>query len=449
MARMFGTDGVRGVAGSELTIELATQLGQAGAYVLTKEQEHQPTIIVGCDTRISGGMLASALMAGICSVGANAIYVGVVPTPAIAYLTRKHKVDAGVVISASHNPMEFNGIKFFNGDGYKLSDALEDEIEALIHSNMDGVTLPTGSGVGRIDYRFDLKDEYVEFMKKCVPVDLKGLKIVVDCAEGASYYTSVRTLEDLGANLIPIHITPDGTNINANCGSTHMDELQARVVYEKADLGIAFDGDADRMLAVDENGKMVDGDQLMAICGNYMKEKGTLKKNTIVVTVMTNLGFTLMGEEKGIHVEKTRVGDRYVLENMLQNGYNIGGEQSGHIIFLDDNTTGDGLLSALHLLQVMVETGRKLSDLAAVMEVLPQALVNAKVPNHKKDKFMEYAEISDAIKKVEERFGGEGRVLIRPSGTEPLVRVMIEGKNQEEIDSEAKKLADLITKIML
>lgn len=449
MARMFGTDGVRGVAGSELTIELATQLGQAGAYVLTKEQEHQPTIIVGCDTRISGGMLASALMAGICSVGANAIYVGVVPTPAIAYLTRKHKVDAGVVISASHNPMEFNGIKFFNGDGYKLSDALEDEIEALIHSNMDGVTLPTGSGVGRIDYRFDLKDEYVEFMKKCVPVDLKGLKIVVDCAEGASYYTSVRTLEDLGANLIPIHITPDGTNINANCGSTHMDELQARVVYEKADLGIAFDGDADRMLAVDESGKMVDGDQLMAICGNYMKEKGTLKKNTIVVTVMTNLGFTLMGEEKGIHVEKTRVGDRYVLENMLQNGYNIGGEQSGHIIFLDDNTTGDGLLSALHLLQVMVETGRKLSDLAAVMEVLPQALVNAKVPNHKKDKFMEYAEISDAIKKVEERFGGEGRVLIRPSGTEPLVRVMIEGKNQEEIDSEAKKLADLITKIML
>lgn len=446
---MFGTDGVRGVAGSELTIELATQLGQAGAYVLTKEQEHQPTIIVGCDTRISGGMLASALMAGICSVGANAIYVGVVPTPAIAYLTRKHKVDAGVVISASHNPMEFNGIKLFNGDGYKLSDALEDEIEALIHSNMDGVTLPTGSGVGRIDYRFDLKDEYVEFMKKCVPVDLKGLKIVVDCAEGASYYTSVRTLEDLGANLIPIHITPDGTNINANCGSTHMDELQARVVYEKADLGIAFDGDADRMLAVDENGKMVDGDQLMAICGNYMKEKGTLKKNTIVVTVMTNLGFTLMGEEKGIHVEKTRVGDRYVLENMLQNGYNIGGEQSGHIIFLDDNTTGDGLLSALHLLQVMVETGRKLSDLAAVMEVLPQALVNAKVPNHKKDKFMEYAEIADAIKKVEERFGGEGRVLIRPSGTEPLVRVMIEGKNQKEIDSEAKKLADLITKIML
>lgn len=449
MSRMFGTDGVRGVAGAELTIELATKLGQAGAYVLTKEQEHQPTLIVGCDTRISGGMLANALMAGICSVGANAIYVGVMPTPAIAYLTRKHKVDAGVVISASHNPMEFNGIKFFNGDGYKLSDALEDEIEELIRNNMKDVVLPIGSGVGRIDYRFDLRDEYVEFMKKCVPVDLKGMKIVIDCAEGASYYTSVKTLKDLGADLVAIHTKPDGTNINANCGSTHMEELQARVVYEKADVGLAFDGDADRMLAVDEKGNLVDGDQLMAICGCHMKKKGTLKKNTIVVTVMTNLGFSLMGEREGIHVEKTKVGDRYVLENMLENGYNIGGEQSGHIIFLDDNTTGDGLLSGLHLLQVMKETGRKLSELAEVMEVLPQALVNAKVPNHKKEKFMEYTEIAEAIKALEDKFNGEGRVLIRPSGTEPLVRVMIEGKNQSEIEEEAQKLAELITNTML
>lgn len=449
MSRMFGTDGVRGVAGAELTIELATKLGQAGAYVLTKEQEHQPTLIVGCDTRISGGMLANALMAGICSVGANAIYVGVMPTPAIAYLTRKHKVDAGVVISASHNPMEFNGIKFFNGDGYKLSDALEDEIEELIRNNMKDVVLPIGSGVGRIDYRFDLRDEYVEFMKKCVPVDLTGMKIVVDCAEGASHYTSVKTLKDLGANLVAIHTKPDGTNINANCGSTHMEELQARVVYEKADVGLAFDGDADRMLAVDEKGNLVDGDQLMAICGCHMKKKGTLKKNTIVVTVMTNLGFSLMGEREGIHVEKTKVGDRYVLENMLENGYNIGGEQSGHIIFLDDNTTGDGLLSGLHLLQVMKETGRKLSELAEVMEILPQALVNAKVPNHKKEKFMEYTEIAEAIKALEEKFNGEGRVLIRPSGTEPLVRVMIEGKNQSEIEEEAQKLAELITNTML
>ena len=443
MARMFGTDGVRGVAGSELTIELATKLGQAGAYVLTKEQEHQATIIVGCDTRISGGMLASALMAGICSV------VGVMPTPAIAYLTRKHKVDAGVVISASHNPMEFNGIKFFNGEGYKLPDEMEDEIEALIKNNMKDVVLPIGSGVGKIDYRFDLRDEYVKFMEKCVPVDLKGMKIVVDCAEGASHYTSVKTLTDLGADLVAIHTDPDGTNINSNCGSTHMDELKARVVYEKAAVGLAFDGDADRMLAVDEHGNVVDGDQIMAICGNYMKSKGTLKKDTIVVTVMTNLGFTLMGQKEGIHVEKTKVGDRYVLENMRKNGYNIGGEQSGHVIFLDDNTTGDGLLSALHLLEVMVNTGKPLSELAEIMEVLPQALVNAKVPNHKKEKFMEYQEIADAVADVEKKFKGEGRVLIRPSGTEPLVRVMIEGKDQKVIDEEARKLAELITKIML
>ncbi|MFR8813088.1 MAG: phosphoglucosamine mutase [Lachnospiraceae bacterium] len=449
MGRLFGTDGVRGVAGSELTIELATKLGQAGAYVLTKEQAHKPTIIVGCDTRISGGMLASALMSGICSVGANAIFAGVMPTPAIAYLTRKHKVDAGVVISASHNPMEFNGIKFFNGDGYKLSDALEDEIEALIANDMKDITLPTGSEIGKIEYRFDLIREYIDFMKKTVPVDLTGMKIVIDCAEGASYKTSVETLRELGAELVAIHTNPDGTNINSNCGSTHMEELQARVVYEKAAVGLAFDGDADRMLAVDENGKVVDGDEIMAICANYMKEKGTLKKDTVVVTVMSNLGFTLMGQERNLHIEKTKVGDRYVLENMLANGYNLGGEQSGHVIFLDDNTTGDGLLSALHLLQVMVDTGKPLSELAQVMEVLPQALVNAKVPNHKKESFMEYPEIAGAIAELEEKFAGEGRVLIRPSGTEPLVRVMIEGKNQTQIEEEAKKLAELIMNTML
>ncbi len=449
MGRLFGTDGVRGVAGSELTIGLATKLGQAGAYVLTKEQAHKPTIIVGCDTRISGGMLASALMAGICSVGADAIFAGVMPTPAIAYLTRKHKVDAGVVISASHNPMEFNGIKFFNGEGYKLSDALEDEIEALIANDMKDINLPIGSGIGKIEYRFDMIREYVDFMKKTVPVDLSGMKIVIDCAEGASYKTSVETLRELGADLVAIHTNPDGTNINSNCGSTHMEELQARVVYEKAALGLAFDGDADRMLAVDENGKMVDGDEIMAICANYMKEKGSLKQDTVVVTVMSNLGFTLMGQEKNLHIEKTKVGDRYVLENMLANGYNLGGEQSGHVIFLDDNTTGDGLLSALHLLQVMVDTGKPLSELAKVMEVLPQALVNAKVPNHKKESFMEYPEIASAVKELEDKFAGEGRVLIRPSGTEPLVRVMIEGKDQKQIEEEAKKLAELIMNTML
>ena len=319
----------------------------------------------------------------------------------------------------------------------------------MIRNDMEDVVFPIGPGIGRVEYRFDIVDEYIAFEKKTVPVDLSALKIVVDCAEGASSYTSVKTLKDLGANLIAIHTNPDGTNINSNCGSTHMDELCARVVSEKADIGIAFDGDADRMLAVDENGKLVDGDQIMAICGNFLKENGKLAKDTIVVTVMTNLGFSLMGEKQGIHVEKTKVGDRYVLENMLENGYNLGGEQSGHVIFLDDNTTGDGLLSALHLLQVMVATKKKLSELAQIMEVLPQALVNAKVPNHKKESYMEYSEIAEAIGELEKKFAGEGRVLIRPSGTEPLVRVMIEGKDQEVIQQEAKQLAELITRVML
>ena len=449
MARIFGTDGVRGVANKELTVELAMNLGKAGAYVLTKEKAHKPTILVGGDTRISGEMLANALMAGICSVGADAVYVGVVPTPAIAYLTRHYGYDAGVVISASHNPSEYNGIKFFNGDGYKLSDLLEDEIEEVMRMNSAELPMPVGGEVGHITYRYDAKDDYVRFACSLIDLDLSGLKIVVDTAEGASYYTAPKTLEGLGAKPVVIHNHPDGVNINRACGSTHMEELKKRVVEEGADLGIAFDGDADRMLAVDENGNMVDGDQIMAICGLYMRNQGRLKKDTVVATVMSNLGFFRMGEKEGINIVRTKVGDRYVLENMLENGYNIGGEQSGHIIFLDDNTTGDGLLSGLHLLQVMKETGRKLSELAEVMEVLPQALVNAKVPNHKKEKFMEYAEIAEAIKALEEKFNGEGRVLIRPSGTEPLVRVMIEGKNQSEIEEEAQKLAELITNTML
>lgn len=449
MARLFGTDGVRGVANEELTPLLAMQLGQAGAYVLAKENQHKPTIMVGCDTRISGDMLANALMAGVCSVGANAVYVGVVPTPAVAYLTKKYKVDAGVVISASHNPVEFNGIKFFDGNGYKLPDAVEDEIEALVKSGMDGVKFPIGSGVGKIKYRTDAREEYINHAIQSVNVDLSDLKIVVDCAEGASFYTSVEAMKELGAEVIAIHNNPDGTNINANCGSTHMEELMARVVYEKANIGLAFDGDADRLLAVDENGKLVDGDQIMAIVGNYMKSQGKLKLDTIVVTVMSNLGFFLMAEKNGITAEQTKVGDRYVLERMREIGASLGGEQSGHVIFLDENTTGDGLLSALHLLQVLVETGKPLSELAEVMEVLPQALVNAKVPNHKKDSYMEYPEIADAIAKLNDKFAGEGRVLIRPSGTEPLVRVMIEGKDQKMIDTEAKKLAELIQNCML
>lgn len=449
MGRMFGTDGVRGVANEELTPLLAMQLGQAGAYVLSRENNHKPTIMVGCDTRLSGDMLANALMAGACSVGANVVYLGILPTPAVAYLTNKYKVDAGVVISASHNPMEFNGIKFFDGSGYKLPDALEDEIEALIKSNMAGVSMPIGTGIGKIKYRTDAREEYINHDIKCVDVDLSGIKMVVDCAEGASSYTAVEAMQQLGATVIPIHNNPDGTNINAGCGSTHMDELRARVMAEKADIGVAFDGDADRFLAVDEKGNKIDGDQIMAIVGKHMKEKGQLKKNTIVATIMSNLGFFKMGEREHIRIDQTRVGDRYVLEHMKEIGANLGGEQSGHVIFLDENTTGDGLLTALHLLQVMVETKKPLSELSQVMTVMPQALENATVPNHKKEAYLDYPEIRDAIDQLEKEFAGNGRVLIRPSGTEPLVRVMIEGSDLEKITKEAKNLAVLIQRTVI
>ena len=444
MARIFGTDGVRGVANKELTVELAMNLGKAGAYVLTKENAHKPTILVGCDTRISGEMLANALMAGVCAVGANAVYAGVVPTPAIAYLTRKYNYDAGVVISASHNPAEYNGIKFFSKTGYKLSDRLEDEIEETLRMNSSELPMPLGDEVGKISYNYDLKDDYVDFAASLIDMDLSGLKIVLDTAEGAAYYTAESTLRKLGAEPIVIHNNPDGININRGCGSTHMEELREKVLEVGADIGIAFDGDADRMLAVDEKGNMIDGDQIMAICGLYMKNKGILKNDIIVATVMSNLGFFQMGVRENIHIEQTKVGDRYVLECMLKEGYNLGGEQSGHVIFLDENTTGDGLISALHLLQVVVESGKKVSELASVMTILPQALVNAKVSNRKKEYYMDNKNIADAIADFEKRFAGAGRVLIRPSGTEPLIRVMIEGNDQDFIDREAKALAKLI-----
>lgn len=444
MARLFGTDGVRGVANEELTPLLAMELGRAGAYVLACGQEKKPTILVGCDTRISGDMLANALMAGICSVGANAVYAGVMPTPAIAYLTKKHGYDAGVVISASHNPVEFNGIKFFDGEGFKLPDEVEDAIEKHINEGMTAIPSPTGTNIGKIEYNYDMRDEYVEHSMQAVPVDLSGKKIVLDCAEGASFYTSVETISRLGAEVIAIHNKPDGTNINKDCGSTHMEELREKVLETKADCGLAFDGDADRLLAVDEQGNMIDGDQIMAIVGNYLKQQGRLKGDNIVVTVMSNLGFTLMAKEQGIKMETTKVGDRYVLERMKEINASIGGEQSGHVIFLDENTTGDGLLSALHLLQVCVDTGKPLSELAKIMTVLPQALVNAPVANDKKHNFMDYPEIANAIAKLEDKYAGEGRVLIRPSGTEPKVRVMIEGKDKAMIDEDAKVLAGLI-----
>lgn len=444
MARIFGTDGVRGVANKELTVELAMSLGKAGAFVLTKENSHKPTILVGCDTRISGEMLANALMAGICSVGADAVYVGVVPTPAVAYLTRVKGYDAGVVISASHNPAEYNGIKFFSGTGYKLPDLLEDEIEETMRMNLAEFPMPLGGEVGRIIYDEDARDGYIDFAAGLIDMDLSGLKIVVDTANGAASTTAERVFEKLNATPIMIHNNPDGININQGCGSTHMEDLRQAVIANKADIGIAFDGDADRMLAVDEAGNMVEGDQIMAVCGLFMKEQGKLKKDTITATVMSNLGFFQMGKRENINIEQTKVGDRYVLERMLKCGYNFGGENSGHVIFLDENTTGDGLISALHLLEVMVKNGKKLSELTQVMTVLPQALVNAKVSNIKKEYYMDNPEIAKAIEELEKRFDGAGRVLIRPSGTEPLVRVMIEGNNQEVIEKEANDLAALI-----
>lgn len=444
MGKLFGTDGVRGIANKELTIELAFLLGQAGAYALTKEFKHKPTILIGRDTRLSGEMLSAAMIAGICSVGADAMSMGVMPTPAVSYLTREYGADAGVVISASHNPVEYNGIKFFNREGYKLSDAIEEEIEKLVLSGNKGINFPTGTDIGRHIARTECIYDYMRFAKRQIDTTLEGIKIVIDCANGASYVSAPEALRDLGAEVFIIHNEPDGTNINKMCGSTHMGDLQSYVKQVGADIGLAFDGDADRCLAVDEKGEIVDGDKIMAICGLHMKEKGTLRKSTIVATVMSNLGFFIMGKNNGLAIKQTGVGDRYVLEEMIKNDFNLGGEQSGHIIFLDENTTGDGLLTALHLLEVMKDTKKALSNLASCMEVLPQVLVNAHVSNACKHAYKDDVEIQSAIKELESKFMGEGRVLIRPSGTEPLVRVMIEGKDIKQLEFEANKLADMI-----
>ena len=443
MGRLFGTDGVRGVANVELTAELAFKLGQCGAYVLTKAADHTPTILIGKDTRISGDMLEAALTAGMCSVGVKVVSLGVLPTPAVAYLTRYYKADAGVVISASHNPYEYNGIKFFNGDGYKLSDSVEDEIEAYIKGEKMMDQLPDNDGIGTVTANNHSIEDYVKFAVSTIDCDLKGMKIAIDCANGASYQTAFKALNSLGAHVEAIHNTPDGININNQCGSTHMESLQSYVKAIGADIGLAFDGDADRMLAVDENGNIVDGDVIMAICAKYMLENGTLEKNTLVATVMSNLGLFIAGEKLGINIPKTKVGDRYVLEEMLDKVYCIGGEQSGHVIFLKHNTTGDGLVSGLQLLAVLKKTGQKLSEAAKIVEILPQVLVNAKVKNENKNSYMEIPEIAEACKKLEDEFAGEGRVLIRPSGTEPLVRVMIEGKDEAVLQEKAEALAKL------
>ncbi|NLU06707.1 phosphoglucosamine mutase [uncultured Clostridium sp.] len=444
MQRMFGTDGVRGIANRELTPELAYKLGKAGAYVLT-EAVRKPKILVGMDTRISGDMLESALVSGILSIGAKAICIGVIPTPAVAYLTRKYKADAGVVISASHNPVEYNGIKFFNGSGYKLSDELEDKIQYIIENDFKGISIPFGEEIGRKIVKSEgaLKD-YIDFAKSTIDGDLKGLKIVLDCANGASHITSARAFKELGAEVKVINNKPDGININNKCGSTHPDQLMNIVANSGFDLGLAFDGDADRCIAVDEKGNLINGDLIMAVIGKDLKDKGRLYKNTVVVTVMSNMGLDIALKKEEMHTVKTKVGDRYVLEKMKEGGYKLGGEQSGHIIMLDYNTTGDGLVTALQISYIVKKSGKKLSDLASMMKNLPQVLVNAKVPNEKKNIYREDEEIMEKIGEVEKRLDGCGRVLIRPSGTEPLVRVMLEGERQSEIDKIAHNLAGLI-----
>lgn len=446
MGRLFGTDGVRGVANSkELDAMMAYNLGRAGSFVLSKENKHKSVILVGKDTRASGDMLEAALIAGILSTGAKAIRLGVVPTPAVAYLSRSLKADAGVVISASHNPFEFNGIKFFNNKGYKLSDEIEDEIESVIKSGMKGVPEPTAGEIGRVEEMENAGDEYVKFALKAASCDLSGLKIAIDAACGASSYTNPKAFSELGATVMTIHDDPDGVNINSDCGSTHMESLCEFVKENGCDFGLAFDGDADRMLAVDENGEIVDGDVIMAICALYLKNKGRLKNNAVVATVMSNLGLTIFGEENSISVPKTKVGDRYVLEEMLDKGYCLGGEQSGHIIMLDYNTTGDGLISAIILSCIVKESGKKLSELSKVIKILPQSLVNAKLSDkNKKDVWQTDEELRALIAETEKELSGKGRVLIRPSGTEPLIRVMIEGQDQEMIDERCRLIADMI-----
>lgn len=444
MGRLFGTDGVRGIANKELTAELAFELGRAGALVLTKHATDKPKILVGRDTRISGDMLEAGLTAGFCSVGAQVISIGVIPTPAIAYLTRKYKADAGVVISASHNSMEYNGIKFFSKDGYKLSDDIENEIEEYILDGKSIGELPVGAGVGKVTRVDTGRRDYVDFVKSTVDTSFAGLKIAIDCANGASSGCAKLAFKELGAEAVLINNVPNGININDNCGSTHMEGLQKFVVEQKCDFGLALDGDADRLLAVDENGEIIDGDKIMILCAKYLKSKGELAKNTVVATVMSNLGFFKTLDAEGISYEQTAVGDRYVLENMLANGYCIGGEQSGHIIFLDKNTTGDGLLTAVQLTSAYLASGKKMSEFASFIKIYPQVLVNAKIGNEYKKTYMDNVRIAAAIDKLEKKFDGAGRVLIRPSGTEPLVRVMIEGDDEEKLRTEATALAKLI-----
>ena len=443
MRKYFGTDGVRGVANKELTCDLAYKLGRAGGYVLTNN-EYKVKVVVGKDTRQSGDMLEAALIAGLMSVGCDVITVGVIPTPGVAYLTRKYGAECGVVISASHNPMEDNGIKFFNKDGFKLDDEIELKIEEYI-DNMEKIAYnPIGNEVGVRIHKHTAAQDYVDYLKSIVDTDLTGLKVVLDCANGAAYKVAPEVFRELGAEVIAMNVTPDGENINHKCGSTHPEGLQKAVVEHNADLGLAYDGDADRLIAVDETGTIVDGDHIMILGAVYLKKQNKLANDTLVVTTMSNIGLHAAAKEYGIDLAITDVGDRYVIEEMKKSGHNLGGEQSGHMIFLDYNTTGDGTLSSLIVSKIVKEDGKTLSEQSALMTTYPQVLINVDVRNEVKNKFMENDEIRTEIEKLEKLMAGTGRVLIRPSGTQPLVRVMLEGKDEGQIRELAQELADLI-----
>jgi len=449
MRKYFGTDGIRRIANTELSPELVYKVAKAGAYVLSKHTDHAPTILIGRDTRISGTLIESAMTAGFLSYGANVKILDVMPTPAVAYLTRRFKADASVVISASHNTFEFNGVKYFSNKGMKIPDELEEEIEEVMDSGKIDELTAVNEKIGVSEIRTDLLDEYVYFFRKNFEEELEqfdkeNFVVAVDTANGATSVVADKIFKVLGIKHKIINDNPDGVNINDNCGSTHLEGLKKFVVENKCNLGIAYDGDGDRCLAVDENGNEIDGDKILAILSNSFKQKGILKNDTVVATVMSNLGLNKYAEANNINFVQTKVGDRYVLEEMLKNGYNLGGEQSGHVICLDYNPTGDGILTSILLIRAMLEQNKTASEISSIMKAYPQVLVNAKIKNDKKDEYKNDPEIKAEIEKLETEFSGNGRVLIRASGTEPLIRVMIEGENQEYIKEKATKLAKLI-----
>ena len=433
MGRLFGTDGARGIANTELSCELAMDIGRAAAYVLTRKLDHHPTILIGRDTRISGDMLQNAIVAGICSVGASSVSLGVVPTPCVALLVKQYNADAGIVISASHNPVEFNGIKIFNAQGFKLADAIEDEIESYVFEKKSEITLPTHGGIGNAGRNPDAWNDYINYIISCVDGDLSGLRVVFDCANGAASRTAPTLFSRLGVDAIFVGDKPDGVNINAGVGSTHLENVRRAVLENGADIGIAFDGDADRCLAVDENGNEIDGDMIIAIFADYLKNHGRLAHDTAVVTVMTNLGFMDYCKSRGINAVRTAVGDRYVLEEMLRSGYVLGGEQSGHVILYEFCTTGDGEMTAALLLQILKQSGKKASELAGEIKKYPQVLVNVRTTAEGKKCFKEDEEMQGFIEAQQQELFDTGRVLVRVSGTEPLIRIMVEGRDEAKI----------------